>query len=134
MGYLERVQQPRKIAQKRERVSNPKRGKLSKKGHGRSAQQRKRFYVNKYQQEEEDICRKRTTADRQNWGNGFSLFYAVEAFAVRVRESCNVCNSLLPVAFIKGWSGFLAFAVVFGIHSNFIHSSFTSFFCFIPVA
>ena len=68
MGYLECVQQPRKIAQKRERVNKPKRGKLSKKGHGRNTQQRKRFYVNKYQQEEEDICRKRTTADRQKLG------------------------------------------------------------------
>ena len=56
MGYLECVQQPRKIAQKRERVNKPKRGKLSKKGHGRNTQQRKRFYVNKYQQE---MCRRR---------------------------------------------------------------------------
>ena len=57
--------------------------------------------INKKSVEEEDICRKRTTADRQNWGNGFSLFYAVVVFAVRVRKSSNVCNGPLPVTFIK---------------------------------
>ena len=62
---------------------------------------RRDFIVNKYQQQEEEICRKRTTADRQNWGNGFSLFYAVVVFAVRVRKSSNVCNGPLPVTFIK---------------------------------
>ena len=84
--------------------------------------------INKKSVEEEYICRKRTTADRQKLGERIFPLLAAPAVVSAVRKSSHVCNGPSPVTFIKEDSrDFLAFAVVFGIHSNFIHSSFTSF-------
>ena len=72
---------------------------------------RRDFIVNKYQQQEEEICRKRTTADRQKQGK--------RIFSISTQEQNY--NSPSPVAFINKESGFLTFAVVFGIHNNFVN-------------
>ena len=72
---------------------------------------RRDFIVNKYQQQEEEICRKRTTADRQKQGK--------RIFSISTQQQNY--NSPSPVAFINKESGFLTFAVVFGIHNNFVN-------------
>ena len=59
--------------------------------------------MNKYQQQEEEICRKRTTADRQKQGK--------RIFSISTQQQNY--NSPSPVAFINKESGFLTFFFLF---------------------
>ena len=104
-GYLECMQQPRKIAQKKECAKL--KGESWQEGSWKKNTERDFMWISKYQQKK--ICRKRTTADRQNWGKRISFSLRSSRIRVVVIALHRLRSSRVGISYICGG---LAFTVI----------------------
>ena len=91
----------------KERVCKAKRGKLARRVMEEEHKERDFMWISKYQQTK--ICRKRTTADRQNWGKRISFLVRSSITRVVVMALHRLRLSRVGISYICGG---LAFTVI----------------------